>query len=187
MPSLDEKPVGDAPAKEPVVAHDAGGAEHEKELGTTEDYVDPKLEKRIIRKIDANLITLFGALYLMSFLDRSNIGNANLTGFSKDLHLVSNEYGAAVSVVYATYVVFEPFWTVLLKILTPKFLMTASCIAWSALTIGTAFVKDFSQLVGVRVLLGATEAGKRFALIKTQNLTTSSYHSMHPYLHHNDL
>lgn len=38
-------------------------------------------------------------------LDRSNIGNANLTGFSDDLGLVGNQYGAAVSVVYATYVV----------------------------------------------------------------------------------
>ena len=46
----------------------------------------------------------------------------------------------------------------MLKILTPKLLMTASCLAWSALTIGTAFVKNFSQLIGVRVLLGAAEA-----------------------------
>lgn len=90
--------------------------------------------------------------------DRANIGNANLTGFSDDLNLVGNQYGAAVSVVYATYVVFEPFWNVMLKILTPKLLMTASCVCWSALTIGTAFVKNFSQLVGVRVLLGAAEA-----------------------------
>ena len=63
-----------------------------------------------------------------------------------------------MSVVYSTYVVFEPVWNVLLKILRPKYLLTGSCIAWSVLTIGTAFVKDFSQLVGVRVLLGASEA-----------------------------
>ena len=72
--------------------------------------------------------------------------------------MVNNQYGAAVSVVYATYVVFEPVWNVLLKIITPKLLMTGSCIAWSALTIGTAFVDSFGQLVGVRVLLGAAEA-----------------------------
>jgi MFS family permease len=90
--------------------------------------------------------------------DRSNIGNANLTGFSTDLGLVKNEYGAAVSIVYATYVVFEPVWTVLLKILTPKYLLTASTICWGALTIGTAFVKNFDQLAAVRVLLGAVEA-----------------------------
>ncbi|KUJ14691.1 MFS general substrate transporter [Mollisia scopiformis] len=120
--------------------------------------IDHVAEKKLMRKIDLNLITLFGALYLMSFLDRSNIGNANLTGFSTDLRLVNNQYGAAVSIVYATYVVFEPIWTVLLKILTPKFLMTASTLGWAALTIGTAFTKNFDQLAAVRVLLGAVEA-----------------------------
>lgn len=94
----------------------------------------------------------------LTIVDRSNIGNANLTGFSDDLGLVGNQYGAAVSVVYATYVVFEPFWNIMLKILTPKLLMTGSCLAWSALTIGTAFAKSFDQLVGIRVLLGAAEA-----------------------------
>jgi len=77
-----------------------------------------------------------------------------LTGFSKDLGLVGNQYGAAVSVVYATYVVFEPIWTVLLKIVTPKILLTSSCACWAVLTIGTAFAKNFDQLAAIRVLLG---------------------------------
>ncbi|RFU30936.1 hypothetical protein B7463_g5423, partial [Scytalidium lignicola] len=131
----------------------------DEDYGTVTDIeIDHAAEKRLLRKIDINLITLFGALYLMSFLDRSNIGNANLTGFSQDLGLVNNEYGAAVSIVYATYVVFEPVWTVLMKIITPRLLMATSTVAWSALTIGTAFVKDFDQLAAVRVLLGAVEA-----------------------------
>ncbi|KAF2100183.1 MFS general substrate transporter [Rhizodiscina lignyota] len=135
-------------------------SKHDTETGDLIAAIDPVAEKKLLRKLDLNIITLFGALYLMSFLgtDRSNIGNANLTGFSTDLGLVNNEYGAAVSVVYATYVVFEPFWTVLLKIITPKYLMTCSTLCWSALTIGTAFVKTFNQLIAVRILLGATEA-----------------------------
>jgi hypothetical protein len=44
-----------------------------------------------------------GALYLLAFLDRGNIGNANVAGLSTDLGLVGNQYGAAVSVVYSTY------------------------------------------------------------------------------------
>lgn len=32
--------------------------------------IDPKLEKRVIRKIDRNLIVLFGILYMMGFLGR---------------------------------------------------------------------------------------------------------------------
>ena len=63
----------------------------------------------------------------------------------------------------------------MLKILTPKFLMTGSCLAWSALTIGTAFVKDFSQLVGVRVLLGAAEAAIIPCILMYITMTVGSY------------
>lgn len=45
------------------------------EYGTV-GQIDEVAEKKLLRKVDLNLITLFGALYLMSFLDRSNIGNA---------------------------------------------------------------------------------------------------------------
>ena len=38
--------------------------------------------------------------------------------------IIANEYGAVVSVVYATYVVFEPVWANLLKIISPKILRT---------------------------------------------------------------
>jgi hypothetical protein len=34
--------------------------------------------------------------------------NANIAGLSKDLGLVNNQFGICVSVVYATYVTFEP-------------------------------------------------------------------------------
>ncbi|KAK4903278.1 High-affinity nicotinic acid transporter [Elasticomyces elasticus] len=63
---------------------------------TEAETIDLQAERKIVRKMDLNLISVFGMLYLFSFLDRSNIGNANLTGFSKDLGLVGNQYGAAV-------------------------------------------------------------------------------------------
>ena len=40
----------------------------DKTIGTVEEFIDHDAEKKIIRKIDLNLITLFGCLYLMSFL-----------------------------------------------------------------------------------------------------------------------
>ncbi|KAI0540573.1 hypothetical protein GGR58DRAFT_118636 [Xylaria digitata] len=42
--------------------------------------IDPALEKRVVRKIDLHLIPLVTSLYLVAFLDRSNIGNAQLAG-----------------------------------------------------------------------------------------------------------
>jgi hypothetical protein len=36
--------------------------------------IDAELEKRVRRKLDRNLVPLLAALYLLAFLDRSNIG-----------------------------------------------------------------------------------------------------------------
>jgi len=47
-----------------------------------------------------------------------------------------------------------------LKIIGAKRLMAISTTLWGAVTIGTAFVTNWDQLMAVRVLLGAFEAGE---------------------------
>ena len=39
-----------------------------------EDEIDPVIEKRVRRKLDTHIVPLLSALYLLAFLDRSNIG-----------------------------------------------------------------------------------------------------------------
>ena len=46
-------------------------------------------------------------LYLFSFLDRVNIGNARLYGMEEDLGLKGNDYQTAVSLLFATYILTE--------------------------------------------------------------------------------
>ena len=36
--------------------------------------IDPVVEKRVRRKLDLHIVPLLSALYLLAFLDRSNIG-----------------------------------------------------------------------------------------------------------------
>jgi hypothetical protein len=43
-------------------------------------YVDPVAEKKLVRKLDWKLIPWLCLLYLISFLDRTNIGNAAILG-----------------------------------------------------------------------------------------------------------
>ena len=55
----------------------------EVELGGDWDAViDPAVEKKLIRKLDWRLIPWLCLLYLISFLDRTNIGNAKIAGNS---------------------------------------------------------------------------------------------------------
>jgi hypothetical protein len=42
--------------------------------------IDPVAEKKLIRKLDLRLIPWVSLLYLISFLDRTNIGNAKIQG-----------------------------------------------------------------------------------------------------------
>lgn len=52
--------------------------------------------KRLLRKIDRTLLPLLSLLYLLSFLDRANIGNARLAGLEKDLNM-TGKWDYAVS------------------------------------------------------------------------------------------
>lgn len=90
-----------------------------------------------------------------------------------------------VSVVYATYVVFEPVWANLLKILSPRYLCTPSldrsiCLllaeiaeltldtvsgttfCWGVLTLCTAWADSYEHLIAIRVLLGVFEGASYF-------------------------
>lgn len=65
------------------------------------EYHD-KYTQRILRKVDLRLIPLLTFLYVLSFLDRSNIGNANIAGMSEDLGLVGNQYNICLMVFFFT-------------------------------------------------------------------------------------
>jgi hypothetical protein len=57
-------------------------------------------EKRLMRKIDFKLVPWLCVLYLLSFLDRSAIGNAKLYGLQKDLKLTSTQYNICLTVFF---------------------------------------------------------------------------------------
>ncbi|KAL7009475.1 hypothetical protein EMMF5_001106 [Cystobasidiomycetes sp. EMM_F5] len=64
-------------------------------------------EKRLIRKCDIRILPWLSLLYLLSFLDRTNIGNANLFGLRVNLGMTVTEYSACLAVFFAFYILFE--------------------------------------------------------------------------------
>lgn len=120
---------------------------------------DRQIEKQVVHKLDWRLAPLFAALYFIAYLDRSNIGNAAIAGMTTSLRLTGPRYSTAVSVFFATYVPLELPIVLAMQKMGPHRAIALMCFGWSVVTIGTAFVKNFGQLVAVRVLLGITEAG----------------------------
>jgi hypothetical protein len=64
-------------------------------------------EKALLRKIDWRLLPAVGVLYLLSFLDRSNVGNARIEGLTDDLGMTGNQYLTGLTLYFIGYVLFE--------------------------------------------------------------------------------
>lgn len=53
----------------------------------SDEVYDKKANSRLLRKMDSHLLPFLALLYLLSFLDRANIGNAKLAGLEEDLKM----------------------------------------------------------------------------------------------------
>lgn len=51
---------------------------------------------RLLRKLDRTLLPFLSLLYLLSFLDRANIGNAKLAGLEKSLGMTGYDYSVSI-------------------------------------------------------------------------------------------
>ncbi|KAI1333208.1 MFS general substrate transporter [Xylariaceae sp. FL0255] len=118
-----------------------------------------KIERKLLWKLDLLLIPWLCLLYLLAFLDRTNIGNAKVAGLTKDLHLSTGQYNLALSIFFISYSVFEPLTNVLLKRLRPSIFIPIIMFFWGVSMTGMGFVYNHPGLLAARWFLGLTEAG----------------------------
>lgn len=62
-------------------------------------------EKKLVRKIDLYLMSALWVMYLFSYMDRTNIGNAKVAGMNEDLALSDQEYSLAIVVFMVGYII----------------------------------------------------------------------------------
>ncbi|KAL4782701.1 histidine phosphatase superfamily [Aspergillus varians] len=129
------------------------------DLGSDTAAIDEKAEKKLIRKMDMYILPFVVLLYLFSFLDRVNIGNARLYGMEEDLGLVGDQYQIAVSILFVTYCLFEVPSNLVIKKLTPSRYIASIAIIWGILATLTGITQNYGGLIACRLLLGIVEAG----------------------------
>ncbi|KAH8922657.1 MFS general substrate transporter [Atractiella rhizophila] len=116
-------------------------------------------EKALIRKIDWRLLPVLSLLYLLSFLDRTAIGNARLYDLQKDLDLSDNQYLLCLTIFFFSYSIFEVPSNIFLKRLRPSIWFSLILVAWGICMLVQGLVHDYSGLLTARWFLGMTEAG----------------------------
>ncbi|KAI0776578.1 MFS general substrate transporter [Trametes elegans] len=114
---------------------------------------------KLLRKLDLRLLPIVSALYLLSFLDRTNIGNAKVAGLTADLHLTGLQYNLCAALFFIPYCFFEVPSNLTMKAVNPSRWIPVIMFCWGAVMVSMAFVKNFAGLATARVFLGMTEAG----------------------------
>ncbi|KAH9835024.1 MFS general substrate transporter [Rhodofomes roseus] len=134
-------------------------------LGDAEDKAlgPPTLtaeEERILwRKVDLRIVPILTVMYLCSYLDRANIGNAKLQGLVTQLGLTGNKYNIALTMYYIPYCLLECPANLVLKKFRPSRWLPGITVVWGIVMTLMGIVKTYPQLVGVRICLGIAEAG----------------------------
>ncbi|KAL2829623.1 major facilitator superfamily domain-containing protein [Aspergillus pseudoustus] len=121
--------------------------------------VPPAEFNRILRKVDRRVIPILAIFYLLSFLDRGSIGNANIQGLSETLGLVGHQYNWCLTVFFFPYSFFEPVSNLMLVRLRPSIWLPSIVTAWGIVMTLTGVVQNYSGLLAARFFLGLTEAG----------------------------
>ncbi|KAL8817190.1 MAG: hypothetical protein Q9223_003927 [Gallowayella weberi] len=139
------------------------GAGHSRESKSNQTVEYPEFdhaaEKKLVRKLDLYIVPIIMLLYLFSFLDRVNIGNARLYGMEEDLGLEGNQYQTAVSILFVTYLLAEVPSNLVLKKLRPSRWISAITTSWGIIATLTGITQNYSGLIACRVLLGLIEGG----------------------------
>ncbi|KZT21600.1 MFS general substrate transporter [Neolentinus lepideus HHB14362 ss-1] len=116
-------------------------------------------ERKLMRKLDWRLIPWLSFLYLLSFLDRTSVGNAKLYGLEQDLHITDSQYLMALTVFFFPYAIFEVPSNVFLKRLRPSIWLSALMFCWGIMMTVQGLVHNYGGLLGMRWMLGMFEAG----------------------------
>ncbi|PYB76564.1 MFS transporter [Pseudomonas sp. LB-090624] len=115
-------------------------------------------EQAIVRKVTLRIIPFMFLLYIVSYLDRANIGYAALE-MNKELALTSEAFGFISGIFFIGYFLFEVPSNVMLNKFGARVWIARILVTWGVIAAATAFAQTANQLYVLRFFLGVAEAG----------------------------
>ncbi|KAF5377027.1 hypothetical protein D9757_007751 [Collybiopsis confluens] len=140
-------------------AKSAATSMYEDDYSSKFDNMDPvewqRLERQAVRRMDLYILPIMSMFYFLSFLDRSNIGNARVAGLEKSLNMTDYQYEICITVLYVDSLKFATAedWP---KISDARSIDNVGSHGRTPrLVLGV--VTSFAGLVTVRAFIGAVE------------------------------
>jgi ACS family tartrate transporter-like MFS transporter len=112
----------------------------------------------VFAKCAWRLIPFMTLLYIVGFIDRSNVGFAALT-MNRDLGFSDAAYGLGAGMFFLGYLTFQIPTAILLARLGARRVIFCVMLAWGLVSASNAFMRDAHSFYALRFLLGVAEGG----------------------------
>jgi MFS family permease len=117
------------------------------------------LERRIRLKVDIRLCTIAGILCSLNLLDSGILSSASVTSMFEDLDLQGSRYSVSIFIFTIASVVAQLPCTVAVRLIGPRIWFALITFCFGLITLCTAFVQNWKQMIALRVLLGFAMSG----------------------------
>ena len=112
----------------------------------------------VVAKVRRRLIPFLFLLYIVSYLDRINIGFAALQ-MNRALGLSATAYGLGAGIFFLSYTLLEVPSNMILARVGARLWIARIMITWGLVSAGMMFARTPTHFYVLRFLLGAAEAG----------------------------
>jgi ACS family tartrate transporter-like MFS transporter len=113
---------------------------------------------RVVKKIMRRLIPFLCLLFIVNYLDRTNVAMAKLQMLG-DAHLTDGSYGLGAGLFFIGYFLFEVPSNLILQRIGARRWIARIMISWGILSAMMMFVRGTASFYGLRFALGVAEAG----------------------------
>jgi MFS transporter, ACS family, tartrate transporter len=117
-----------------------------------------QLLARACRKNTRRFLVLLAIAYVINQLDRNSIAYAGLT-MNRELGLTATQFGWAAGIAILSYCLLEVPSNLFMQRIGARLWLSRIMISWGMIAAATGLVVGPHSLYGLRVLLGAAEAG----------------------------
>lgn len=132
--------------------------DHIKQLSTATALGADDPERLLFRKITIKIVPFLFICYVISFLDRINVGFAQLQ-LKQDLGFTDAIFGLGTAVFYLAYVIFEVPSNMLMAKIGARKTMVRIMLLWGLTASAMMLVSSVQHFYILRFLLGVFEAG----------------------------
>ena len=124
------------------------------------DDIKEARERKIRLKVDFRLCSIAGILCSLNLLDSGVISSASVTTMLADLHLdQGNRYSVSIFIFTIASIAFQLPSTIAVRTFGPRIWFSFITFCFGIITLCTAFVQTWRQMIAMRILLGIAMSG----------------------------